>query len=268
MEIPVMVFNAQSNMYCLVYGQMSHWGKIIIASNIINILLYFKYNISKLILIFFIKSWFINLNITNKKDVINFNKSLNNDFISIIYASLLSNSNAIRNNKGTKILFYQESSHNDYLLYFHSLIANLGYCNTNIPKIITKLNKKGNIKKVIIFETWTYNQLNIIYNKWYNNNIKIIPNNINEYLTPLTLAIWIMNNSYKYKSNIILLNSNNFTYNEIILLINILKSKYNLNCYIYKLNNNYNICIDKESKKDLRNIIKSYIISSMKYKIE
>ena len=75
--------------------------------------------------------------------------------IEIIYGSLLGDAHAERRkeSKGTRITFYQEGSHDDYLLYLHSLIANLGFCNTNVPKITTRLSKNGKLRKIIRFST-------------------------------------------------------------------------------------------------------------------
>lgn len=294
--------------YCLVYGQMSHWGKpfiffilpqmllfIIIYYNIYLPFFYYIYNIIniyiKKLYIYIENIWIlykstninkntykIYKNISKREDVTNFNEPLNNKIIEIIYGSLLGDASAEKRKKGkgTRILFYQEGSHSDYLYYLHSLIANLGYCNTNIPKIYTRLGKKGKIRKIIRFSTWTYNQFNDIFNNWYtplynNNNfngyIKIVPKNIDIYLTPLSLAIWIMDDGGKVY-NSIKLATNCFHYNDVLYLVNILYNKYNIKSTINKTGkiNQYNIYILNESMPDLTNLVKPYIIPSMKYK--
>lgn len=304
--------------YCLVYGQMSHWGKpshlsllpqmllfIIFCYNIylpsfiiiINNLFFYKFSIllninilHKLSNLF--KNTIINLskhiykinnNINKRKDVTNFNEPLNKYIIEIIYGSLLGDASAEKrnNSKGTRILFYQEGSHSDYLYYLHSLIANLGYCNSNLPKIYTRLGKKGKLRKVIKFNTWTYYQFNDIFNNWYlpsyikdingnnifNRYIKIVPKNIDLYLTPLSLAIWIMDDGGKV-NNSIKLATNNFSYNDILYLVYILFHKFNIKSTIHKTGkaNQYNIYILNESMPILVNLVKPYIIPSMKYK--
>jgi ubiquinol-cytochrome c reductase cytochrome b subunit len=104
----------------------------------------------------FIEKYKINIDCTSRKNVTNFNKPIENTkILEIIYGTLLGDGHAEKrkNGKGTRITFYQESSHDDYLLYLHSIVANLGYCNTNIPKIFTRLSKNGKIRKVIRFST-------------------------------------------------------------------------------------------------------------------
>lgn len=115
----------------------------------------------------------------------------NKNILSILFGGLLGDAYAERRIKGngTRISFYQEGSHISYLLWLHNLIAELGYCNSKIPKIKTRLGQKGIVRKVIRFKTWTYTSFNWIHELWYKNNIKIVPSIISEYLTPLALAI-------------------------------------------------------------------------------
>lgn len=250
--------------YCLVYGQMSHWGKFIALNVIIYIFLYFYFTF-----------WIGNLNIIinnciKRSDVTNFNTPLNKEIIEIIYGSLLGDASAEKRKggKGTRILFYQEGSHSYYLLFLHRLIANLGYCNTNIPKLQTRISKNGKLRKIIRFSTWTYDQFNNIHNNWYINGKKILPKNIEYYLSPLALAIWIMDDGGKVGKGLKLA-TNNFSKDEIKHLIYILNKKYNIKSTIHKTGaiDQYNIYILSESMPILVNLIKPYIVPSMKYKL-
>lgn len=240
-------------MYCLVYGQMSHWG----INNALNIVVN-KNNL---------KNKYICI---SRFDINNYTGPLHIDIISIIYGSLLGDAHAEKRKggKGTRISFYQEGSHSDYLLYLHNLVSNLGYCNTNIPKIQTRL-KKGGIRKIIRFHTWTYTKFNKIHDEWYDeNNKKIVPKSIYENLTPLALAIWIMDDGGKVGSGLKLA-TNSFKYSDVLYLKDVLQKKYNLKLSIQKTGkeNQYHIYIWKESMPDLVKIVSPYIINSMKYKL-
>ncbi|YP_008474913.1 hypothetical protein, partial (mitochondrion) [Candida pseudojiufengensis] len=196
--------------------------------------------------------------------------SLDEEGRSIIYGSLLGNSivNKCINTDKSRITFYQESSHNNYLLYLYNLINNKGYCNNNIPKILTKLSKHGKIIKYIRFNTLWNNQFNTIYDKWYlSSNTKVIPKDMNIYLTPLAIAIWTMGQGIKHNKGL-LLPINSFRYNDLLYLTNILYNKYNILCIIESNGkvNQYNIYILPEYIPNLYLLIKSYIIPSMKYK--
>ena len=128
----------------------------------------------------------------------------NKDILSILFGSLLGDAHAEFRLKGTRITFYQEGSHVSYLIWLHKLISEFGYCNTNLPYITTRLGKKGVVRKIIRFKTWTYSSFNWIHELFYKDGCgacgakkKGVPYNIAEYLTPLALAIWIMDDGSK-----------------------------------------------------------------------
>lgn len=249
---------------------MSHWGKFI-ASNVIIILIYLIYKKIE-------EKYKIYINCTKRTQITNLNESWpfkDSTIIEIIYATLLGDGQAEKrkNGKGTRISFYQENSHEDYLMYLHSLIANLGYCNTKKPKIETRLGNKGKIRKIIRFTTWTYDQFNNIHKVWYIDQplggyIKILPSNLDKYLTPLALSIWIMDDGGKLGSGL-KLSTNNFTLKENQHLIYLLKSLYNIESTIHKTGviDQYNIYILSTSMPVLVKLVKPYIIPSMKYKL-
>ena len=115
----------------------------------------------------------------------------NYDILSIFTGSLLGDGHAeLRSQgEGTRLGFYQEANHQEYLLWFHNLVASLGYCNPTQPTIQTRLRAKGKIRSILRFHTYTYSSLNFLYNNWYVEGIKRVPDNIENYLTPLALAI-------------------------------------------------------------------------------
>lgn len=78
--------------------------------------------------------------------------------------------------------------------------------------------------------------------------LKIINKEIEKYITPLTLAIWIMNDGGWVKYGI-RLTRNAFRYNEVKLLTLILYTKFELSTTIQKLNylDKYSIYIKSNS---------------------
>lgn len=194
----------------------------------------------------------------------------NKDILSIIFGSLLGDGYAERRYKGngTRISFYQEGSHVSYLIWLHNLVSNLGYCNSNIPKIETRLNKRNIVRKIIRFRTWTYSSFNWIHDLWYINEKKSIPVTIDKYITPLSLAIWIMDDGCKSGSGLKLA-TNSFSYSDCILLIKMLYENFNLKSSIQLsgVENQFIIYIWKESIPLVREIVQPYVHSSMKYKL-
>jgi ubiquinol-cytochrome c reductase cytochrome b subunit len=191
----------------------------------------------------------------------------NEEVLSIIFGSLLGDAYAERR-RGTRIRFFQEGKHISYILWLHNLLSSRGYCNIIVPKTTTRLSKGGKIIKVIRFHTRTYTSFNWIHDLWYSNGIKLVPKNIANYLTPLALAIWIMDNGTK-SSKGLKLSTNSFTFQDCQLLSQVLHNNFNLKSSVQSTGapNQYIIYIWKDSMPLLRTIISPYIIPEMKYKI-
>jgi ubiquinol-cytochrome c reductase cytochrome b subunit len=195
----------------------------------------------------------------------------NKDVLSIIFGSLLGDGHAEKRllGTGTRITFYQESSHIEYLLYLHKLLSNLGYCNTRIPTVGTRLGVGGKVRKTIRFGTWTYTSFNWIHDLWYINGVKDVPLCIKDYLSPLALAIWIMDDGSKVGKGL-KFSTNSFTHKSCLILVNVLNEKFNLKSSIQNTGtkDQYIIYIWKESMGNLRKIVSPYVIPEMRYKID
>jgi len=95
-----------------------------------------------------------------------------------------------------------------------------------------------------------------------------VPKCIDQYLTPLALAIWIMNEGAKVDKSFKLC-TNSFSYNDCLLLIKTLNNNFNIKASIQSTGkkDKYLIYIWKESMTDLIKIVSPYIIPEMKYKL-
>lgn len=94
----------------------------------------------------------------------------------------------------------------------------------------------------------------------------MIPSNIYDYITPLALAIWIMDDG-TWKTSGVRIATNSFTLEEIKLLSFTLEKKFNIKSSLHKNNNSYQLYIKKESIFLLKNIILPYLHKSMFYKL-
>lgn len=194
----------------------------------------------------------------------------NKNVLSIIFGSLLGNAQTEKkvNGVGTKILFFQEDSHVEYIFSLHKLLSQWGYCNPKIPVVTSRLGTKGKLRKVVRFSTWTYTSFDWIYDIWYQDDRKRVPKCIGQYLTPLALAVWIMDGGTKTGKGLIF-SSHSFTYNECLMLVKVLSVNFKIKASVQSAGSKdkYIICVLKESMNDLRNIVSSYIVAGMKYKI-
>ena len=107
----------------------------------------------------------------------------------------------------------------------------------------------------------------IEYRKYF--TLKVIPSSLTNYLTPLALAIWVMDDGCKIKNRGFKFCTDGFTLTEVKFLSSILKNKYGLNTSIVKTGavNQYYIYITKSSLNTLINLVKPFIHESMLYKL-
>lgn len=189
------------------------------------------------------------------------------DIISIIFGSLLGEGDVERKKDGTRITFFQEAMHVKYLHWLHNQLAICGYCNPTEPKIDKRLGKKGKVRKIIRFATWTYSSFDWIYEEWYKDGIKRVPPSIEEYLTPKGLAIWIMESGVKDSKGLCLKSLHSYV--DCLLLVQVLHQNFGLKAIIKStgVSSLYRVYIPKESMADLRNKVGPFIIPSMKYKL-
>lgn len=191
----------------------------------------------------------------------------NEDIISVLVGALLGDANAERlNNGGVRFTFKQSDIHKDYFFWLYYFFNSRGYCNNNIPIIMTQ-SLGNNLFNYYYFRTYSFTSLLWLYNLFYNHNKhKVIPVNIANYLTPLALAIWIQDDGYWHGYGVRLA-TNCFLLSEINLLVKALETKFNLKCSIHKNGESHQIYIKAESITLLRNLVLSHFDKSMYYKL-
>lgn len=201
---------------------------------------------------------------------------ISNETKEIIHGMLLSDANLEFSNsrsKNARMRFHQSDQlFIDHLydqMNLNQLVGAKPYLSTHFCKKYQKLRVSYK------FNTFTFPYFTEIYSSWYtkvnNKNIKIIPNNISELLTPRTIAYWIMGDgSYMKASGRISISTDSFTVKEVELLRDILFTQYHISSYKYPNGHNENQFIIRFSRhysKDLANLIYPYLPNFMLYKI-
>ena len=121
---------------------------------------------------------------------------------------------------------------------------------------------------------FTFTSFNWIYNSFYTieNGIakKKVPLFISDYLTPVGLANWIMQDGSFQKGQGIFIATNSFTFEECKMLALILSNKYGFRTSVIKTGHfdQWRISIWKESMPLLAKIVGPYIIPEMEYKLK
>ena len=201
----------------------------------------------------------------------------NIDIISIIVGSTLGDTHLEKRTKGigTRIIFEQSNKNVEYLMWFHSYLATRGYCNNKKPNLKKRL-RKGKVIFHYRISSYTYSSFNWIHEMFYDskiengvkNIIKIIPLNIEKYLTPLALAIWFMDDGSKLGKGAKIA-TNCFTKKEVLFLCEVLDKKYNLKVSVNSggKNKGYTLYISSKSMIIFSNLIKLYMLPSLYYKL-
>ena len=207
----------------------------------------------------------------------------NKDVLSLIVCGMLGDwwGNKIKGKQIDSVRFCIEQGikNSAYIHHLNITLHNLGYCSTVTPKLIVKSESKNSkrldqtsIRYNYRLTTHSFTNLLWIYNSFYyevNGTItKKVPDWIGEYITPIGLAHWIMQDGSRQKNQGINIATNNFSYKDCVYLSKILTEKYGLKTSVIKAGvvDQWKISIWKQSMNDLVSIVKPYIVDEMKYK--
>lgn len=159
--------------------------------------------------------------------------------------------------------FKQSLKHSEYVVYLYFKLRH--YCISPPFMKISRLNGKEFLQ--VEFVTMALPCFSILRYTFYEGRIKIVPNNIYDLINYETIAHMIMGDG-SFTNKGLTLNLQSFKLKELILLLNVLKIKYNLDCTIHKSRHQYVIYLKVHSVKALYPKIKDFIIPSMKYKFD
>ena len=135
-------------------------------------------------------------------------------------------------NANARFRFKQALSRADYVIYLFLVLAY--YC-SSLPSLGLG-QRNGKLTTGLQISTRRYRLartgggrpcFNELYNLFYNNNIKVIPYNIYDLLTPIALAHWIMGHGANLNKGLVLC-TDSFSISDVIRLSNVLRIKYSL----------------------------------------
>ena len=184
---------------------------------------------------------------------------------SLIIGSLLGNSYLEKNEKGIRIVFIKCSGNIEYLIKFYSHLSKIGFCKIKKPVLNKVISKNNELLYYWRVEGYYLTQFDWLYEMFYKDNRKTIPSKLKDYLTPLTLTIWYLDNTDKlYLSNRQCFHLNSENLNNIS---QALKDKFDINTS-YRLESKGKVVFYIEKPlSNFREIVKPYISSSLQYKL-
>lgn len=198
----------------------------------------------------------------------------------ILYGSLMGDAGRMSNSSAK---FKQCSEQKDYLLWKYKEFESVASKNS-LKESSEYDSRYDKFRFYWAFYTHANTDVENILKEFYIDDVKIVTVDILENLTPLSIAVWYMDdgttdfgmrNVLKYEHNDLpsfKFCTQSFTKEECEMIVNWFKNKYNISsCVGEKMSKGgmkYMIIIDKESNSDFLSIIEPYIIPFFRYKIE
>lgn len=183
----------------------------------------------------------------------------------IIIGSLLGDGHITKykNNVNSKLVIKHSYKQKSYCRYKKYLLR----CEQlNVSQYDSKfLDNRNNKTYYSTTITSSNSNFNILRDIWYIGSNKIIPKDIK--ITPLTLAIWFMDDGTKAGNSGYYLCTNNFTLEEVEILRSLLLKDLEIISMIHYNNGKPILYIPKSNIKKFNSTVYRYIHKSMKYKL-
>lgn len=117
----------------------------------------------------------------------------NEEVLSTLVGCLLGDSWAEKRSGSTRFQIHASSRNIEYLAWLHKFFHTRGYCSPTRPKILKHVGRAGIIYRSCKFRTWSFRNLNWLYDAFYKQSgKKHIPIQIHKLLTRRALAILLL----------------------------------------------------------------------------
>lgn len=187
-----------------------------------------------------------------------------------IIGSLLGDGHGEKRNLATRIHIHMGSPNVEYLMAIHKFLSYYGYCSSLKPKLVTYISKSSKVYFSFKLRTYSYTSFSPIYDLFYplaedGSKKKVIPKNIKSLLSPLVLAIWIMDDGGKSGSGL-RVSSQSFTPEDVKTLKDAINSVFGLSSTLQHQYKTYNIYFPKKDLGRLKKLVEPHFVPSMLYK--
>lgn len=178
----------------------------------------------------------------------------------------------MRGSKNAWLTIKHCSNQKEYVEWKYDIIKPFNACEIKYSVEFDERYKKDREK--YYFRTICHPIFTAYHKMFYEYGVKTITNEITNEISPLSIATWFMDDGYK-SGRYLAFCTHSFTSPELERLRVMLDKKFNISTVLwsdgYRKGNNqkmYKIAVTQKSVPDLIDIMKPYIIESMKYKID
>ncbi len=182
----------------------------------------------------------------------------------IIIGTLLGDACLERNGKHVRLKIEHSAKQRIYIEWKYNHLRYLGGKITFRKRFDNRTSK--------YYESYTFRshsrpELEEFFELFYLGNIKQVPSQLPKIITPLTLAIWIMDDGYKRNDcNAIRLNTQSYSLEEHVIIQTALLS-LGIQSQIQKHKDTFVTYIPSRSMDYLGNLVSNLLINEMRYKI-
>ena len=164
-----------------------------------------------------------------------------------------------------RLRIHQSEKQKEYVLWKYSQLRDLV---VRGPRRIRAAYdaKRGRTHYSWYFHTKTLEEFGGLHHDFYRDGIKILPENIFEFLTPRAFAVWFMDDGSNTRVSYTL-STHGFSRGEQTRIIAFLKERYDITATCVRDRTKFKIAIGRYEYQKLNAVVEPYIIPSMSYKI-
>ncbi len=205
----------------------------------------------------------------NTKEIKEYKKrlKLNQEQREILIGILLGDAHLETQDNGRtyRLKIEQSIAHKDYVDHLYEKFREWVLTPPQVRTTVTKGVLTNNYR----FQTLSHGAFRFYAHQFYKDGRKCIPRLIHRWLKPRSIAYWFMDDGSMKSSTSkgIILNTHSYTKGEVQKLIQCLNNKYRIDAWIRKQKDGNQIYISGRSFERFYEIVRTYIIESMLYKL-
>lgn len=164
-----------------------------------------------------------------------------------------------------RLRIHQSEKQKEYVFWKYSQLQNLVLKEPRRIKVAHDL-KRNKDHYSWYFHTKTFEELGSLYHYFYRDKVKVLPESVFKFVTPLALAVWFMDDGSNTRESYTL-STHCFSLKDQIRIIEFLKREYGIIAKVVKDRLKFKIAIGRFGYQKFNTIIEPFVIPSMTYKI-
>lgn len=189
----------------------------------------------------------------------------NKDVISVLVGNLLGDGYGERRGESSRFHIHMSSKRMEYVSWLHNFFAERGYCSAQKPVPKRQIKVLNKVYYSVKFRLFSFRSLNFLYDLFYLDKKKSVPENIETLLTEKALAVWIMDDGGKSGEGL-KISTEGFSYKDTLLLQRACRQRFFVEPTIQRHSNKSLLYFKKSDLPALFNRVEAHLLPCMRYK--